>query len=392
MIERSTMRLGLLSAMLLSGCEAAPRSSPPQAPADASTAATAAIAEAPASTSRAPAPALSAAPAPRAPATLALPGAAPGIGFDDLRFCHVPDVVDAVVAPAGRSGKVDLIDPVSNAVAPIGGFSESPSFGGGHDFGVTSADAGFDGLLAVDRTAKTLSILDPVARKITSTTPLAASPDYVRYFVPFREAWVTEPDADQIEVFELAKLPAPQAAYAGGNTYKQSAIIPTKGGPESLVFDIQRGRAYAHLWAGQTISIDTTARKIVATWPNGCAKSRGIDLDMGHGILFVGCGEGKAVTLDVQTGKQLASAQVSGDRVDIIAFAEGLRHLYVPSASSGTMTILGVSEKGALSVLGQVPAATGAHCVAADGNGFAYVCDPSHGAILKIPDPYPPAR
>src|SRR5947199_3920280 len=61
-----------------------------------------------------------------------LPDGRPGIGFDDLRFSPV---LGRVLAPAGRTGNLDLIDPVSHAVTAIGGFSTGIAFLGGHDEG-----------------------------------------------------------------------------------------------------------------------------------------------------------------------------------------------------------------------------------------------------------------
>ena len=50
--------------------------------------------------------------------------------------------------------------------------------------------------------------------------------------------------------------------------------------------------------------------------------------------------------------------------------------------------ILAVSEKGDLTLLGTVPTAAGAHCVATDGNGKAFVCDPKKGRLLVFEDKY----
>src|SRR5215471_14270403 len=49
-----------------------------------------------------------------------LPGAAPGIGFDDLRFSPT---LSQILVPAGRSGNLDFVDPSSEVASPVGGFS-----------------------------------------------------------------------------------------------------------------------------------------------------------------------------------------------------------------------------------------------------------------------------
>jgi hypothetical protein len=212
---------------------------------------------------------------------------------------------------------------------------------------------------------------------------LASNPDYVRYVASTGELWVTEPDREQIEVFDLSNDTPPNLTHL--------TAIAIKGGPESLVIDPQRQRAYTHLWDGATVAIDLRSRAQVAQWPNGCNGSRGIALDAAHGWLFAGCAEGKAVILDVDhDGRQLASLAV-GAGVDVIDYNPKLGHLYLPGASSATMAIVGVSPTGALTLLGTIATAADAHCVVADDQYHAWVCDPNHGQLLEITDPFPAA-
>jgi hypothetical protein len=78
--------------------------------------------------------------------------------------------------------------------------------------------------------------------------------------------------------------------------------------------------------------------------------------------------------------------------VDIIDFDPKLSHLYFPGGKTATMSILGVSQEGKLSLLETIPAAAGGHCVVADLRGRAYVCDPAKGRLLVIRDPRPASR
>lgn len=312
--------------------------------------------------------------------TVVLPGGGAGIGFDDLRFAASLSVL---LVPAGRTGALALIDPATRRATSILGFSKSEKFGGGHGEGTTSADEGGGYLFATDRTAGELAVVNPKEKRIVSRARLSGSPDYVRFVAATSEAWVTEPDQDRIEVFRIEGTSPPQP--------KSSGFIEVKGGPESLVIDARRGRAYSHLWEGRTVAIDLHSRTIVATWANGCKGSRGIALDEEGGLLFAGCAEGRAVTLSVTDGRQLSSA-TSGNGVDIIDYAPALRHLYLPGGKSATMAILGVSAKGDLSLLGTVPTAEGAHCVAADRSRNAFVCDPKKGQLIVVSDPYPSSR
>jgi DNA-binding beta-propeller fold protein YncE len=305
---------------------------------------------------------------------IALPGGGGGIGFDDLGFSSA---LDRVLVPAGRTGNLDLIDPATRAVATIGGFSRASEFGGGHGASVTSADAGAGLIFATDRSAMRLDVVDPRARKIVASAALAAGPDYVRYLAATREVWVTEPRAARIEVFSLPPHGAPEPAHAG--------FIAVAGGPESLVIDAARGRAYANLWTDTTVAIDLRRRAIVARWANGCRGARGLALDAARGFLFVGCEEGRLAVLDLASGKQIGTA-ASGAGVDIIAYNPHLGHVYLPGAKSATMAIIAVGNDGAARVLGTVATARGAHCVVADERDNAYACDPVAGRLLVFHD------
>jgi len=313
------------------------------------------------------------------PDKLVLPGGDAGIGFDDLTFSPS---LHRILAPAGRTGKLDLIDPKTQKIDSIAGFStDADKFGGGHGEGTTSADAGGGFIFASDRSRTELEVVDPNTSRIVGKLALASGPDYVRWVEPTREVWVTEPGKQQIEVFALDQG---KLAHRG--------VIGVTGGPESLVIDGARGRAYTHTWDDATVAIDLVKRAEAARWTNGCKASRGVALDEKRGLLFVGCDEGKATVLDVaHGGKQLSSA-ATGQGVDIIAYNPVLAHLYVPGGRSATLTILGVGAGGKLEVLGSTAVAAGSHCVAADDAGHAYVCDPKQGALLVVTDPYPATR
>lgn len=313
------------------------------------------------------------------PDKLVLPGGDAGIGFDDLTFSPS---LHRILAPAGRTGKLVLIDPKTQKIDSIAGFStDADKFGGGHGEGTTSADAGGGFIFASDRSRTELEVVDPNSSRIVGKLALASGPDYVRWVEPTREVWVTEPGKQQIEVFALDQG---KLAHRG--------VIGVTGGPESLVIDGARGRAYTHTWDDATVAIDLVKRAEAARWTNGCKASRGVALDEKRGLLFVGCDEGKATVLDVaHGGKQLSSA-ATGQGVDIIAYNPVLAHLYVPGGRSATLTILGVGAGGKLEVLGSTAVAAGSHCVAADDAGHAYVCDPKQGALLVVTDPYPATR
>ncbi len=108
---------------------------------------------------------------------VSLPSGSPGIGFDDLRYAPS---LHRLLVPAGRSGRLDLIDPDSLAVVSIAGFAATDGYSGGHDDGPTSADEGRGLVFVTDRTSQTVSVVDPGSATVLASTHLASTPDYVR--------------------------------------------------------------------------------------------------------------------------------------------------------------------------------------------------------------------
>jgi hypothetical protein len=300
------------------------------------------------------------------------PGGSQGIGFDDLGFAPT---LRKVIVPGGSTGKLALIDPDSQNVEMIGGFSERAGYSGGHGEGITSSDAGHGLIYVTDRSSRLLDTVDPNTKQIIVRARLASGPDYVRFVAETNEVWVTEPGAQRIEIFSLSDHGTPAATHSG--------FIPVRGGPESLV--IGRRQAFTHLWRGTTLAVDLKNRTIVGRWFNGCTGSRGIALDETRGFLFAGCDEGKVSVLDVKSGKIVGHA-FSGAGVDVIAYNQNLGHVYVPGADSGTIAIVGISASGAATVLKTADTVEGAHCVTADDRDQIYVCDPMHGKILVFKD------
>ena len=135
-----------------------------------------------------------------APAEIDIPGGSAGIGFDDLRFSVS---LGKILVPAGRTGRLLLLDPATRNVTAVEGFSAKSEYRGGHEDGVTSADSGRGSVFATDRTSGLLLVVDPVGRRILSRARLGGAPDYVRYVKPSGEVWVTEPDSERIEIFHL---------------------------------------------------------------------------------------------------------------------------------------------------------------------------------------------
>jgi len=316
------------------------------------------------------------------PETIALPEGARGIGYDDIQYAPG---LKRVLVPAGRTGRLVLIDPATKEVSAVPGFTSTGSFKGGHGEGTTSAaelDAAAGLVVATDRGSRTLKIADVKRHAIVGSVKLAAAPDYVRVVGPAREVWVTEPGRKQFEVFRVGD---------NGAALSHVANIAVPDGPESLVIDSARRRAYSHTWTDQSFALDLDGHKLLSTWRNGCRQSRGIALDEKRGLLFTGCGEGKATVVDLRTSKVVGEASAGAD-VDSIGYGATLGHLYVPGGGSADLSIFGVTSAGKLVLLGKVATAADAHTVAFDPTSRAlFVGDPAHGTVLIIHDPHPPS-
>jgi len=291
-------------------------------------------------------------------------------------------VIDDMQTPNGiliseDNRRLYLVDPDSQSVTSVGGFAAQSDYDGSHDNGTTSADAGRGLVFAIDRTKGRLDVIDPGAGTIVAGAPLLSTPDYVRYVAATGEVWVTELDQQQIEIFSLPSSGAPVPGSV--------STIKVPGGPEALIVDGTRGRAYTNVFDGATVAVDVATHAVAGRWPNGCGSSRGLALDEQRGFIFVGCSEGKAAVLDAGTG-MLLSTLSSGSGVDFISYSRELGHLYVPGSDSATMAVLAVSTAGKLSLIGTVGTTQGSHCVVADDRGRAFICDPDRGQLLLYTD------
>jgi len=314
---------------------------------------------------------------------VAIPGGEGGIGFDDMVFSSD---LHKVLIPAGHTGKLYLIDPISFAMTSVGGFSSSAVMEKGHEVGISSADEGEGYIFAADHGRRELTAVDLQSGAVVATADLAGDADYVRYVGENHEIWVTEPHNKQLEIFKFSVGTAERDHLSA---LKALMLIPVPKGPESLMVDHLRGRAYTNL-GPNAAAIDLESHVIVNTWPNDCTKSRGDALDEQKGFLFVSCGEGKAEVFDLNNGKTAAPEKISelttDPGPDVISYNVKLSHLYFTSSKNATLSVIGVSAQGQLSLLGKAAADKRAHCVVSDDQNNIWVCDPPQGTLLRYKD------
>ncbi len=318
-----------------------------------------------------------------------LPRGAPGIEFDDIQF---GPGLRKVIVPAGRTGSVVLIDPDTSAITEITGLQGSDNYKpvpgtgtvrAGTRYGSTSATEAGEYVAALDCTAKTLDILDPVAATIVASVALGGASDYVHYVPSMHELWVTNPSASAIDFYSLPASGTPTPVKAGS--------FAVASGPESLAIDEARGHAYTNtFFGGKTHVIDLKTKKIVETWNNGCGLALGVTMDEERGFAFVSCGDsGDVVVLDARNHGATLSRLNGGKGTNILAYSPSLKHVYSASGNTQEVFVMAVDDSGTLSLLGKLPGADRGFSVAADDRGHVWVIDPDHGQVLRGTDHFP---
>jgi hypothetical protein len=312
------------------------------------------------------------------PTIVRLANGAPGIGFDDVLYDRA---ANRIFVPGGRSGNLYEIDPSKGRSRVLAsGFSATGKFDGGHDFGITSVTAGHGLLFATDRTRKTLSVIKPSTRSVVATARLGAGPDIVRYVAATNELWVTEPDAEQIEV-----LSGPSARTLRP---RHVAFIRVPGGPEALAIDQAHGVAYTNAAAAKTVVVELRTRRVRPGWTSGCKTPKEFAIDPKRELAFTACNEGGIYAIDLAHGRKVVGHVPTAGDVDFPAYAAALRHLYVESGTAKKVSVIAVAANGALTLLGTVPGALDSPNALADGSGNIWVPRPHSGDMMRIADPF----
>jgi hypothetical protein len=145
-------------------------------------------------------------------------------------------------------------------------------------------------------------------------------------------------------------------------------------------------------------------------------------VDKNEGYLFVACGEGKLVVMDINNDGYQITSQNYGGELDFVAYNPKLHHVYLPSSASGIVAIFQLQTsfvtpqptntnspgttptvsptatpgatptpdfKTSLVLLGTADTAIKSKCVTADDFNNIWVCDPNKGQVFVIHDTFP---
>jgi hypothetical protein len=289
--------------------------------------------------------------------------------LDDLHFAGSSRTV---VAAPGGSNRVFRVAVDTRDVTSFEGFGARAA----------SVDEANGLLFVADRDAKLLHVVDVATRRIVSDVPLASTPDYVRYCASTNEVWVTEPGDRRIEVLHFP--------FAGSPSLARATFIAVGDGPEGLVFDTQRRRAFIHHFSPKLGVIDVDLRVLAASWPTGCSASHGIPiLDERRGLVFAGCrGQSRVAVLSSDDGRLLGEKTLGGGDT-VLAYSASLGHFYLRGDPGARILVLGVPSSGSPFELGSFVPAEKGHAMAADDRRQLWAADPASGRLLRFVDPYP---
>jgi hypothetical protein len=316
-----------------------------------------------------------------------------GLGFNDIEYSTD---FHRVVVPGGRTGKVYFVDPDDNQVNVIGGFSYIRYWDLRKEDGPTGVGFGRGFVMVTDRTSTRLSVVDPAVGKIVGSAAEQSGGVGVRFVPTTNEIWLTEPDLDQFEIYSLPEHPPLDPISIG--------TIPLHDhyarGPEEPCVDVTRRRVYATHFtppgpggSAMVMAFDMYTHALVDQWPSTCLLGHGMRLDETRGFLYLACGEGTVVAMDVANhGHIISSVQTNGANYDIMGIEPNLSHIYLNGDGCSCLNILGISAAGTLSILGTFDSPTGSQSVTADEKGHVWMADPYRGRLIKMNDPFPASR
>jgi DNA-binding beta-propeller fold protein YncE len=158
-------------------------------------------------------------------------------------------------------------------------------------------------------------------------------------------------------------------------------IALSANAPEGGVSD-GNGRIFINLENGNAVDVvDTRTWTVVKQWPLApCDGPTGIAMDRVSNRIFVGCGE-QSIVLDATTGKVVATIP-NGDGVDGIAWDQSQKLIYIPSGASGNVTVVHEDSPDKYSVVATVPTMRGARTITVDTQTHtAYVFTPTYGPV-----------
>jgi YVTN family beta-propeller protein len=143
------------------------------------------------------------------------------------------------------------------------------------------------------------------------------------------------------------------------------AIKLADSSPRGPAFD-DRGQIYVANELKSSIQvIDVKTLKVRHTWPLGaCVGPKGVAMDLRTNRLMVACSK-KSVVLDAISGKLVASFE-NGDGVDGMAWDPADHFMYIPSGTTGSITVVRMMTLNSFKPVATIKTLPGAKTLAHD--------------------------
>lgn len=217
-----------------------------------------------------------------------------------------------------HASKVIVIDTRTDAI--VGEIADTP---GVHGIALAS-DLG-RGFVSNGR-ADNVSIVDLATLKTIGHVRTGKNPDAILYEPGRREVYAFNGRDQSATVFSAA-------------TGEVIVTIPLGGKPEFAQAD--GDRVFVNIEDKNEVAvIDTHTHAVVAHWPIAPGEeASGMDIDLAHHRLFLGCSNSKMIVLDSIDGRVVANVP-AGDGIDAAAFDAETQLAFVSNGRDGTVTVV----------------------------------------------------
>lgn len=135
------------------------------------------------------------------------------------------------------------------------------------------------------------------------------------------------------------------------------------GRPRWCVYDAARDRFLVNIREPACVAVlDAGTAVLRARWPVSSGGPHGLDLDTERGRAFVACDGGKVLALDLESGREVADADITAEP-DAIWYNPALSHLYVAIGQPGVVDVL---DTRGMTIVQEIVTEAGAHTSAFD--------------------------
>ncbi len=198
-----------------------------------------------------------------------------------------------------------------------------------------------------------VTVFDLTTLKELNRIPVGKNPDAILYEPITNRVFTFNGSSNDITVLDAV-------------SDKVLGTIPAGGKPEFSVSD-DKGMIYVNIEdKSEIIVIDAKSMTVKGHWPlKPGEEPTGLAFDSGRHLLFAVCGNKKMVVVDSKTGKVATTVDIGGGS-DAAAFDPTNSVALSSNGQDGTLTVIKVTSKTSIKLLGTVKTMQGARTMALD--------------------------